>query len=627
MRLKSLLMSVFIPATTIFALSCVSGTASAADLSSVQGSDTTPGYIVDDSGTVTGNAGDTYYNVNKWQDMMDTYKSVSGKGTPHQVVFNIIGDVPGDTGFRGGAPIVNGYGVTIKGNGHTIYAGYDANAKKNMGRNNVAGFWANASTIDGNTTLELDDAQVVNANANGIFPITGYSTAVTKYKDVSYKNGNSLGGASPLRNDRGQILLYGNNTFDIFESSDGAGIDNQGEWIQGGYDVEVISGTTILNQSWGTDQPYYVYNNTGHTMKIHDNSNLVWNLDYTYTMYYDDGNSGPANWDIGKNASFKINGTAKTASRNNNWFMSSAFNAFNINVAEKGDFEVTTGGGSINLDGINGPTKWNFGKDSTVLLDNLNSRASLITGTPKSGSEMNIKDADSVTLKTAGGTVFNSVAKIPINITGQGMRLHASKSADANSSDDLYKRITTGETDGTFSSANMSPSEYTVDDLSYLKTAKYIRWYYPDGLGFNNSSMDRLFNVNLGNLPRDGRMSDTISGADNMMLNFKDDRGLNPNYSVQVSLLSNQTPDSTSYFWKNPGSADVTQLTGNPLTILKITDDANLPSNVKMTDAGENYSATYDKDEGLLLKSNYSLTVQQSENAKIQYTLVDGPQS
>ena len=153
MRLKSLLMSVFIPATTIFALSCVSGTASAADLSSVQGSDTTPGYIVDDSGTVTGNAGDTYYNVNKWQDMMDTYKSVSGKGTPHQVVFNIIGDVPGDTGFRGGAPIVNGYGVTIKGNGHTIYAGYDANAKKNMGRNNVAGFWANASTIDGNTTL------------------------------------------------------------------------------------------------------------------------------------------------------------------------------------------------------------------------------------------------------------------------------------------------------------------------------------------------------------------------------------------------------------------------------------------------------------------------------------------
>lgn len=71
----------------------------------------------------------------------------------------------------------------------------------------------------------------------------------------------------------------------------------------------------------------------------------------------------------------------------------------------------------------------------------------------------------------------------------------------------------------------------------------------------------------------------------------------------------------------------MTQLTGNPLTILKITDDANLPSNVKMTDAGENYSATYDKDEGLLLKSNYSLTVQQSENAKIQYTLVDGPQS
>lgn len=627
MRLKTLLLSVFFTAVTIFSVFCFSETASAADLSSVQGNSSTPGYVVDNSGKITGQVGYTYYNVNTWKDMMDTYKSLSNKGTAHQIVFNAISDIPGDTGFSGGVALVGGYGVTIKGNGYTIYAGSDTYATVSMGRNNSAGFWANSSTVDGGTTLELDDANVVNANANGIFPITGSATAVTKYKNVSYTNGNKTGGASPIRNDRGSILFYGNNTFNIMESSDGLGSDNQGEWIQGGYDVEVMDGTTTLNQSWGNDQPYYVYNNTGHTMKIHDNASLIWNLNYTYTMYYDDGNSGSANWDIGKNASFRINGTVKTASRNNNWFMWTAFNAFNINIADQGDFEVSTGGGSINLDGINGPTKWNFGQNSTVLLDNLNSGTSLITGKPNSGSEMNIKSANSVTLKTAGGTVFGSSAGLPINITGEGMRLHASKSANANGSDDLYKRITTGATDGTFTSANMSPTTYTTGDLSYLKTAKYICWYSPEGLGFNNSNMDRMFNINLGEMPKNGQFSGVLSGSDGMTLNFKDDRGLHPNYSVQVSVLSNQTPDATSYFWKNPGSTEVMSLTSDPLTIMDISDDKNLPANVRMTGEGENYSATYGNGEGLLLKATNTLLVQQAENANIQYTLVDGPQS
>lgn len=606
---------------------CGANYASANDLSTTPGDASTPGYVVDEDGKITGTVGAKYYNVNTWKDMFDTYKGLSGTGS-QQVVFNLIGNVAGESSFNTGVAIVEGVGVTIRGNDYTLYAGDTPTAASGTGRDNTAGFYSSSTSTTNQTVLNLENAKVVNANANGIFPITSTATVQTNYHNVAYRNGPTNAGASPLRNDRGTIQLSGTNTFSIVEGSDDAGIDNQGEWIQGAYNVEIISGTTTLTQSWGNDQPIYAYGNTGNTIKVHDNAKLVWNLDRTYTMYYDDGNSGPLVWDIGNNASFIINGTEKTASRNSNWFMSTAFSAWTLNVGDNSEFKVKTGGGSINTDTFANGVVWNFGKDSKIEFDNLNTSRALVSGVPKTGSAMNVNDAESVTLKSAGSTVFSSTTNLPIKINGVGLRLHASTDySGSNQTNDLWKRVTTGTTDGTFSSATMTPTEYTSSDLNYLKTAKFIQWFKPTGMGMNASDINRTFDVKLNELPLNGDWSDLINGNAEMNLNFADDRGVSPNFEIQVSQLSNETVGATDYYWKNKGDDQEVLLTDNPLKIATINDDSNLPSNVTMTMAGGNYQFNYPENAGLLLKAKNSLKVQESENAKIQYSIVNGPGS
>ncbi|MDR3240569.1 MAG: RTX toxin, partial [Lactobacillaceae bacterium] len=574
----------------MFGLFGLSGTGSAADLSNTQGTATTPGYMTDTNGSVTGTAGNTYYNVDTWVDMFDTYNVVAnGTGAVQQVVFNVIGDVPGVSAFETGIALRDGFGVTIKANQHTLYAGINPTATTNNGRDNTSGFYSSSNKVTNNTLLELEDANVVLANANGIFPITGAATAITAYKNVTYTNGNSTGGASPLRNDNGVIKLYGNNTFNIYEKNDRAGIDNQGEWVQGGFDIEVMDGTTTLNQSWENDQPLYTYGNTSSILNIHDNANLIWNLDDTYTMYYDDGNSGPLTWNIGNNASFKINGTEKTAHRFGSWFMWSGNDAWTFNIGDYGDFEVATGGGSINLDGFgnNGPVNWNFGKGAIIKINNLNTSASLISGSPGINSVINVNDSKLWRLQTKGGTVFDASADIPININGSGLRLHASTIYDGTGGiNDLWKRVATGITNGQFSSANMTPTSYTNSDLAYLQTAKYIQFYTPDGMAMNASTPDRTYNVLLGTLPVNGSWSTLIPGNDQMQLNFTDDRGVKPNFQVQVTQLSNLTPGKTSYYWQNPDDTTATALSSSPYTIATLNSDTGLPSYITMTMAG-----------------------------------------
>ncbi|MDR3240610.1 MAG: RTX toxin, partial [Lactobacillaceae bacterium] len=573
----------------LFALFGLSGTGSAADLSNTQGTATTPGYMTDTDGSVTGTAGSTYYNVNSWLDMFDTYKA-GATGSAHQYVFNVIGDVPGSSTFYNGQGVREGSGILIKGNQHTLYAGSNADATNNGGRYNVGFIAQGDSSITNNTVLEIEDANVVTGYSNGIFSVSGASKAITSYKNVHYRNGGTNYGASPIRNDQGIIRLYGNNTFDIKQPGTGlSGADNNGEWIEGGYDTEIMDGTTTLNQSWGWDQPYYNINNTASTLNIHDNANLVWNLDYTYTMYYGSG-SGPLTWNIGKNASFKINGTKNTASYYaKGWFMNNYNTSWTLNVADYGDYEVSTAGGGINMNSFNGgAVKWNIGKGAVVKLNNQSaSHGNMITGAAASGSAININDSNSFTMQTNIGTVFDSDANIPININGSGLRLHASTTYDGSGgASDLYKRVATGTTNGQFSSASMTPTTYSASDLSYLQTAKYIQWYTPAGMSMNASTPDRTYNVLLGALPKDGSWSDPISGNAAMQLNFADDRGVQPNFQVQVTQLSNLTPTQTAYYWQNPDDTTATALSSSPYTIATLNSDTGLPSYITMTMAG-----------------------------------------
>ena len=74
------------------------------------------------------------------------------------------------------------------------------------------------------------------------------------------------------------------NTFNILQNhnindTSSAGADNPGEWIQGGAYLEVVTGTTTLNQSWGNDQPFYVYYSSGgSTLQVDAGAAMVWNL-------------------------------------------------------------------------------------------------------------------------------------------------------------------------------------------------------------------------------------------------------------------------------------------------------------------------------------------------------------
>lgn len=53
---------------------------------------------IDSTGAVTGVTGATYYNTNSWQDMIDTYKSVTPNAASKSTVFfNVTANVPGNS--------------------------------------------------------------------------------------------------------------------------------------------------------------------------------------------------------------------------------------------------------------------------------------------------------------------------------------------------------------------------------------------------------------------------------------------------------------------------------------------------------------------------------------------------
>lgn len=604
---------------------------------------------VDTNGTLTGKPGATYYDVTTWQDMFDTYKNITPDVDSNNTVFlNVIGDIPGSTDLkRANGNMVAGKNVNILGNGHKIYVDDDTNYTTGTERAGTGwGFYSNNGGVTESTTLQVGNATLINNHSDGIFSITGSSTATTIYKDIKVMNGAPNYGASPIRNDQGTIKLLGQNIFNILQGQSmvdlGSGSkvdmsqtklnvigdDNDGEWIQGGQNIEVVDGETTLNQSWENDQPFYIYyTKNGSNLTVHDGAQLNWNLNDTYTMYYDDGGTnGPLTWNIGKNSQFNINGTKKTAWRNNNWFMSmNTLNAFNINLKDNALLDVTTGGGSINLDGFQGgKTNINAAKNSVLSFYNLNTGTSLFTGNTAKGSGIALNDPKLFTLKSEGGQIFNS--NIPISINDPGLRLHASTNTAANQSDDLYKKVVTGSTDGNFSTTTFSPTTYSPADLSFLRKAKFIQWSQPNGISIANSGFTRNFTVNLSDLPRDGSWSPIQPADDTMQLHFTDDRGQQPNFSVQISQANNTTPDSTQYLWQNPGDNNASVLTNNPMKIATITDDNQLPANVKMTMAGGDYAFNFDKNNGLLLKANNKLKVQNKlENATFRYAIVTGP--
>lgn len=624
----------------------------------------------DTTGAITGTAGAVYYDAASWADMRDTYQSVTPSTTSNNTVyFNITADVPGDSsvGGTGSANVTEGKSLSIIGNGHMLYLDSDTNyttagSGSGAGGGTVRGaFRASNSNVTNATTLTVKNASITNNITGGIFQSISTAAPTFVYQDVTVSNGAATAAAQPIRNDNGRILLKGDNTFNVLSNNNmnnqASTSDNQGEWVQGGKWVEVVDGTTTLNQNWGQDQPFYTYNNNSHTLQVDTNAQLKWNLNYTYCMYYDDGNSGPMIWNLEDDSAFNINGTDLTASRySGGWFYAVANNSWTVNVGQRSRLAVSTGGGYINLNGFTGSgvVNWNFAQDSEVLINNLKT-GNLLYGAPGAGSGIYIEDAAVFTLNNgSGGQIFNSNVgnKFPITINGNGLRTHASSKYwgfndlnDLNSPNmttldtvngDIWYRQNTGSLTGLGSTltTNLTPNDYSAADKTAINKAQYLSFYKPLGYWINAdlSSMDRTFDISLdpaepNGTPLDGSWSNFIAGNTPQKLVVGDDRGQAPSYHVTVQMLKNNFPDSTQYYWTDPSNNTPTQFAvGTSLPVASITSDSSLPSWINMTGAGAFYTMNFNVDQGIQLKANNHLMLANNEEAgSFQYTIADGP--
>lgn len=599
---------------------------------------------VDTGGSLTGTSGATYYDVSTWQDMFDTYKNVTpDAGSNNTVYLNVTGDVAGSSAITKGTNLTSGKSVSILGNGHTLYFDTDTNYTTGTnGQNASVGFYTNAyNPVSSDTNATLKDATWVNNRSSGIFPSTGSATKLNQYYiDVTEYNGAANAGAAPINNEGGKIFFSGKNSFKVLYKNSltatGTNSDTNFEWIRGGNYLEVLDGETSVQLNANVDQMIYPNGvGTGQTIKIDDDAKLNWLSGQYWSLYFGGATAGPLVWDLGKNAEFNISDIG-TKSNTGTWFSATNFNSWTVNAAEGAKLSADTAGGSININAINGKAVWNFGKNAELFLNN-KGNGNLFTGAPATGSALNFNDVNRVTMLSSASPVFASASNIPINITGGGgLRLHASSVQPANtdsisdidniSGSDMWSRVATGTTDGGFTTADMAPTNYSNMLLTYMQKSKYLRWYHPNGLGVADSTLNRSFNVNLGDLPSDGSWSSPIAGEDKLQLNFMDDRGQQPDFAVQVSQLSNATPNGTQYVWQNPDGTTPTVLDTNPMTMATITDDGDLPSYVAMTMAGGNYAFDYDKNSGLLLKANNKLKVQvNQQNATFRYAIVTGP--
>ncbi|MDR2833900.1 MAG: RTX toxin, partial [Streptococcaceae bacterium] len=590
-----------------------------------------------------------------------------------------IGGYEDYNGNTGGGRVTEGKSLKIIGNDHTLHlnTSTDDSSYANgtgAGLGYRRGAFRAGMGITTATRLEVSHATIINNITGGIFQAVGYygnspdmntaqaSSPTFVYDNVTVSNGSSLYAAMPIRNDEGKVLFTGTNKFSMlqnhnFNDASNSGADNQGEWIQGGAWTEIVNGTTTVEQSWGNDQPLYGYGHNNATLKVDDGANLNWNLNKTYTMYYDDWTKGALTWDIGNNASFIINGTTNTATNfAGGWWMWLTYNAWNLNVGTNGRFIASSGGGVIGLGDTgwgansfsNGPVKWNFAQGSEVLFNNLNTGNNpLLVGKPGAGSGVAINDAKTVTLNTVGGApVFaTSVINFPITINGNGLRTHSSKQAavyDASYSlqtpnetkilnDDIWYRQNTGTISGlgTGSPSNsLTPNPYSGADMTTINSAKYISWYQPIGVGIygNLSDMSRTYDIGLGNLPADGTLSTNINGKANQTLVVRDDRGQKPNYNVTIAMTNLNMADKLNFAWVDPVSATSTDLTLNQAQkIASVSDDATLPAFISQAGGGAFYTMTFNTDKGLQIKANNKLKLQTNANAgTFKYSINNG---
>lgn len=562
--------------------------------------------------------------------------------------------------------------------------GFYANGGSNKGGGNSI-TTAQSGAIGNDTVLTVKNAKIINSSSNGIFRAFS-DTEDSKgngpkptfiYQDVNVSNGGNRG-AAPIRNDLGKIIFKGKNTFNILNDQSmtttaSKGTDDHGQWCVGNTWIEIADGTTTLNQNWAMDEQFYNYNSNSSTLKIADNANLIMNINTTFDVYYDTNNTGPLNWIVGNNANFIYNGTTNTASKSGQWFNATAFTSWDLNIGENSNVAFRIGGGVINFGGLDTAlVNWKIGKGSNFVMSNLNKTGNMFSGKPKVGSGIELDSVGSFSLNNANSRspiIPPGQDNFPIHIVGDGLRTHASdlnwsyepadspdiantpnaaladvnawkwktpNEQDIDEAGDIWYRQNTGEITGfgTRWEANMSPNQYSDEDLKAFRNARFFSLYSPSGIWSSaaQSNMAKTFDLSLDStasngLPIDGSWSDLMDGQTGQKLILGDDRGQNPNYHVTVTQMENRFAHGLQFFWTHPTSGQQTQLKNETAALVaSVTSDDNLPAWISSANAGAKYTLDFEKHQGLRVKGNNRLlAANHVDVATFKYTIADGP--
>lgn len=610
----------FFMLTTLCALFTFMGLSASADYSVAS----------DDDGSVTGVAGATYYNVSSWSDMFEAYED----SYDSMVYLNVTGDIDGSKAAYNGQEITEGKSLTIIGNGHTLLFGRssdptDSTYVSDGSSNKTSGFYSKSSDVTDDTTLTLKNAKWINSINYGIFEISMQASAKTVYEDVTEANGDVKNGGTPIVNRAGTVEFRGTNVFNITGSERmnyGSGKvdpttfgsssfnDSQSNWIHGGNNVVVASGSTTVNGNSSKQNLLYHFDSTyiDSTLTVKNGAQLYWNLDEN--DYLEKRWSHSKTWNIEDNAKFVINGTKNTAESGifDSWSRSSTWT---MNIGKNATVDSTIDG-SYNMSTSNS-NSFNVGDDSSLILNTLSSSSRTFNGGFGYGGGIHLSDSSYLLLR-GGKKVYDSLSYIYLD--GDGLPLKVSSNYDGSSGLTADQASGNVGISSSYFTGRVTPS-YSSAIQRALPNAKYIEY----GVGtvtvsLSSTKIDRAFTLTKDDLPTSYGISKLISADEPMNFIVNSNKALK-SASVQVAISQNNQSGIVSYYWKDNQGNEI-PLNNQPVTVWSMKQNDYQADGHGLS---RTYTANYDQNHGLLMKTTNGLKVGSYYGATVDYTLSNGP--
>lgn len=581
--------------------------------------------FTDTSGSITGTAGSTYYQVSSWPDINQAYSTDSGTNVYVQAQTDFA---PDDNLIKDNAyKLISGKSLIIDGNNKVLSLSATNTTTNSGGQQSLIAtraFSDSSSNSTSSDTFQLKNATLLNNVTNGLFQINGLGNIT--YQNVIVTNQNASINARPFFNWRGTITLSGQNQFNIIagvsagQAGNGvidmkssgftstADTDANGEWIRGNPNIDVY-GTATLNYNWQSDQPYYAGNiTTPLSIHVHDDANLYWNMNKSYSISYGEA---PINWQIDNDAAFIISGSSDT-------FKNANYSAtkFDLSIGDNSTFSSISGGSITKFNSLT------TGVNDKINIQNIGlGRA--ISSTYSSSSSMSLSDSTDATFSSAvANTIYPT--SLSISLLGNGLATNASKLITPDMSTNSF---TKDAVSGTFTSAFTS-ALFLNSEQSILQSAKYIHWYpIKAEVGFLSNTADRSFHITPDMLTHNQEFSSPINGDTPMAFVIHSSASVTPSLSLSVKLTKNNTPDITQYVWRSIDGSISAPLSSTALVIATMSPTQNLTSNItkSTSTSGSDYNITFNANQGLLLQSKNMIQAGTFQNATMTYEITNGP--